>query len=103
MTSCRLGGRCAPRLSGKFGVGLAGRGWRVVSTVSPKYVLVFGNDTLDGFHERQVSLCLGQSSGGTGAGRIQSALALHPLWSGSIRYPSLTISGDTCPAPRDRA
>jgi hypothetical protein len=54
-------------------------GGRIVSTLSPKYVLFLGNNTLDGFHERQVSLSLGQSSVGTGAVRIQATLALHSL------------------------
>jgi hypothetical protein len=62
-----LGRGSSPRLSGSLGIGIARMGRQVISTVSPKYVLFFGNDALDGFHERQVSLSLWQSSVGTGA------------------------------------
>jgi hypothetical protein len=72
-------GSMFPRLPCKLGIGTSGRRWLIISTVSPKYVLFFGNDALDGFHERQVSLLLGQSSVRTGAVRIQATLALHPL------------------------
>jgi hypothetical protein len=63
----------------RIGIGIARMGRQVISTVSPKYVLFFGNDALDGFNERQVSLSLWQSSVGTGAVAIQSSLALHPF------------------------
>jgi hypothetical protein len=76
-------------------------GWRIVSTVSPKYILFLGNDALDGFNKRQVSLSLGQSSVGSGAVRIQATLAFHPFRCGSIRDPSLTVPGDALPTRRD--
>jgi hypothetical protein len=74
-----LGRGSSPRLSDNLGIGIARMGRQVISTVSPKYVLFFGNDALDGFNERQVSLSLWQSSVGTGAVAIQSSLALHPF------------------------
>src|SRR5438270_2852550 len=71
-----LVGRGSSRLSRSLGIGIAGR---VVSTIPPKDVLFLGNNALDGFHERQVSLSLGQSSVGAGAVGEESTLALHPL------------------------
>ena len=72
-------GSMFPRLPCNLGIGTAGRRWLVISTVSPEYVLFFGNDALDGLHERQVSLSLWQSSVGTSAVGIQSSLAFHPF------------------------
>jgi hypothetical protein len=48
-----------PRGSRNLGFGIVRRRWRVISTPSPEYVLFFGNDSLDGFHERQIGLSLG--------------------------------------------
>jgi hypothetical protein len=48
-----------PRFSCSLGIGIAGRGWRIVSALSPKYVLFLGHDTLDGFDKGQVSLAIG--------------------------------------------